>query len=281
VLFSAGFAPSVVPTGDEFAVAIALGLVMGLLFVAFTGRSWEPLLPLIGSFIIGCLALTVFRGAAVQVGPVLLMIPALFILIPGDYLSAAASELTVGLVSAGATRLVWAAFLLAEIVIGVEVAAQVTGNGQTALYAGTAPGTLPFWLIVLAWIPFTLGIAWTFGASLRNVPLMTALVIGTFLIYSGCTTLAGNTLGTLLAGTAAGAAASLLARAPGRPPRLELVLGPFFTLTVGSLGLRGVTELASGQALTGAHDLFDFLLIFPTVAFGLIAGYLLASGSGE
>jgi uncharacterized membrane protein YjjB (DUF3815 family) len=129
--------------------------------------------------------------------------------------------------------------------------------------------------------PLHPGIAWTFSASLRNVPLMAALVIGTFLIYSGVITLAGNILGTLLAGTAAGAAASLLARSLRRPPRLELVLGPFFTLTVGSLGLRGVTELASGQALTGAHDLLDFLLIFPTVAFGLIAGYLLASGSSE
>lgn len=73
----------------------------------------------------------------------------------------------------------------------------------------------------------------------------------------------------------------LLSRSPRRPPRLELVLGPFFTLTVGSLALRGVTELASGQALTGAKDLFDFLLIFPTVALGLIAGYLIASRSGE
>ncbi len=47
----------------------------------------------------------------------------------------------------------------------------------------------------------------------------------------------------------------LLARSPQRPRRLELSLGPFFTLTAGSLGLRGVTELISGDVISGAHDL--------------------------
>jgi hypothetical protein len=46
---------------------------------------------------------------------------------------------------------------------------------------------------------------------------------------------------------------------------------------VGSLGLRGVTELISGDVITGAHDLVAFLLIFPTVAFGLLAGFLLVA----
>jgi len=277
VLFSAGFAPSVVPTGSEVIIAVALGLVIGTLFVTATGRYWEPLLPLAGSFVIGCLTLTVFYGTAAKVGPVLLMIPALFVVIPGDYLSAAVGELAVGRISAGSARLVWAVFLLAQLIVGVELAAQVTGKGRTSLYAGSAPGTLPFWVIVLAWIPFSLGLAWAFNASVRNVPLIAVLVVGTFLVYSGVAAVGGDLLATLLAGAAAGAASALLARSPRRPPRLELSLGPFFTLTVGSLGLRGVTELISGDVITGAHDLAAFVLIFPTVAFGLLAGFLLAA----
>ncbi len=106
---------------------------------------------------------------------------------------------------------------------------------------------------------------------------MAVLVVGTFLVYSGVATIGGDLLATLLAGAAAGAASALLARSPRCPPRLELSLGPFFTLTVGSLGLRGVTELISGNVITGAHDLAAFILIFPTVAFGLLAGFLLTA----
>jgi len=277
VLFSVGFAPSVVGSIAEVAVTLVLALVMGVLFVAFSGRRWEPLLPLIGSFAVACLALTVFADVAERVGPVLLMVPALFVVIPGDYLSAAAGELAVGRISAGASRLVWALFLLVELIVGIALAAQVTGAQDWTLNDGTAPGTLPFWVIVLAWIPFTLGLAWAFNAGMRNVPVMAALVMTTYLLYAGTAKLAGDVIGTLVAGTVAGLAATILARRPQLPPRLELILGPFFTLTVGSLGLRGVTQLISGHPIGGAKTLTDFLLIVPTVAFALLIGYLLAS----
>ncbi|NUT44942.1 MAG: threonine/serine exporter family protein [Thermoactinospora sp.] len=275
VLFTACFAPSLVPTWTELLTTVVLGAVMGVLFVAFTGRRWEPLLPLIGSFVIGCLTLTVFADAAYATGPVMLMLPALFIVIPGDYLSAASAELAVGRISAGATRLVWASFILVQIIIGVELAAQATGAGRQALFEASQPGTLPFWFIVLAWIPFTVGLALTFNASLRNVPIMAALTMGTYLLYAGFAKLGGDLVGTLVAGAALGAAATLLSRSPALPPRLELVVGGFFTLTVGSLGLRGVTALIGGHPIVGAQDLFSFLLIVPTVALALLAGFLL------
>lgn len=280
VLFSAGFAPSVVGRPSEVLVTLVLALVMGVLFVGFSGRRWEPLLPLVGAFIVGCLAFTLFWDVAVQVGPVLLMVPALFVVIPGDYLSAAAGELAVGRISAGASRLVWAVFLLVELIVGIALAAQVTGADGRSLAVGTAPGTLPFWMIVLGWVPFTVGLALAFNVSLRNVPLMALLVVGTYLIYAGVARLAGDVLATLIAGAVAGAVGTRLAQSPSRPPRLELMMGPFFTLTVGSLGLRGVSQLLSGHPISGAQTLGDFLLIVPTVALGMLMGYLATSGDG-
>ncbi|WP_327088944.1 threonine/serine exporter family protein [Nonomuraea sp. NBC_01738] len=276
-LFAAGFAPSLVPAWYELGTSLILGAVMGVLFVAFSGFRWEPLLPLIGSFVIACLTLTVFSDAAARSGPVMLMLPALFVLIPGDYLSAAAAELAVGRISAGATRLVWASFTLVQIIVGVELGAQLAGEGRQSLFEGSAPGTLPFWVIVAAWVPFTLGLAWTFNASLRNVPLMAALVIGTYLLYAGFARLAGDLIGTLVAGAALGVVGTLLARSPSMPPRLELVAGGFFTLTVGSLGLRGVTSILGGHPIVGVKDLADFMLIVPSVALGLLAGFLLVA----
>ncbi len=61
-------------------------------------------------------------------------------------------------------------------------------------------------------------------------------------------------------------------RAPGRPPRLVLFLGGFFTLTVGSMGLRALTSLAGGHVLHGFRDLMDFVAVVTTIAVGLLIG---------
>ncbi|WP_426364728.1 hypothetical protein [Streptomyces sp. E-08] len=60
-----------------------------------------------------------------------------------------------------------------------------------------------------------------------------------------------------------------------------IVLGGFFTLTVGSLGLRALTSLAGGHVLHGFHDLMDFVTIVTTIAVGLLAGAALLPARGE
>src|SRR5690348_154882 len=52
ILFTAGFAPSVVRTGSEVVATVLLGAVMGVLLVSFEGRRLEPLLPFAGGFLL-------------------------------------------------------------------------------------------------------------------------------------------------------------------------------------------------------------------------------------
>ncbi|MFB7560494.1 hypothetical protein [Streptomyces brevispora] len=59
-------------------------------------------------------------------------------------------------------------------------------------------------------------------------------------MQSALTKFAGET------GSTFAAAATLIARGPRRPPRLILILPGFFTLAVGSLGMRGLTTLVGG-----------------------------------
>ncbi|GAB3655572.1 hypothetical protein GCM10027589_14790 [Actinocorallia lasiicapitis] len=276
VLFSVGFAPSVVPSLREFGAALLLGLVMGVLFVLAEGRRWEPMLPFVGGFVVGVVALTVLAGPAARTGPVLLMIPALFVVIPGDFLSAAAGELAVGRISAGATRLIWSVFMLAELVIGVYLAAIVTGRGEQALFEGSGQGSLPFWVVVVAWIPFSAGLAFAFNARARNIPLIAVSSIGTFLAFAATRHFTNDLVATLVAAALLGEGAAWAARRPSMPPRLVLLAGGFFVLTVGSLGLRGLTDILGGEPLDGARQLADFLLLFPAVAGGLVAGFLVA-----
>jgi hypothetical protein len=66
---------------------------------------------------------------------------------------------------------------------------------------------------------------------------------------------------------------------PRRPPRLLLVLGGFFVLTVGGMGVRGVTALMGGDVVNGLRTLSDFLLQVPTVALAIAVGVLLSGGT--
>src|SRR5215213_4191909 len=103
--FAAGFAPSVVASWGEVGAAAALGVVMGLLLVATQGRPLEGLLPFIGAFVITTLGITMLSGLVGSTGVTLIVLPALFITVPGDTLSAAAAELLGMRLTAGAARL--------------------------------------------------------------------------------------------------------------------------------------------------------------------------------
>jgi uncharacterized membrane protein YjjP (DUF1212 family) len=273
VLFTVGFAPSVVATTGEVAATIILGTVMGVLLVSLEGRRLEALTPFIGAFVLTLIAALLLTGLATRTGVVLVVVPALFIVVPGDYLSAAAAELIAGRITSGATRLVYAALVLALIVVGIAAAAEITGNDRLLTETPVEP-TLPFIAVVLAWVPFSVGLVLAFNAPLAALPWLVPTVIGTFLVQQGATRLVGDITGTLAAGIALGAFAGIASRPPGRPPRLVLLLGGFFVLTVGGLGLRGATALLGDDIISGFADLRDFLVQMPSVAIALAIGVL-------
>ena len=111
-------------------------------------------------------------------------------------------------------------------------------------------------------------------APLSTLPWLVPTVIGTYLVQQGATRLVGDITGTLLAGIALGTLAGIASRPAGRPPRLVLLLGGFFVLTVGGLGLRGATALLGDDVGSGFGDLRDFLVQMPSVAISLAIGLL-------
>ena len=272
-LFAAGFAPSVVASWGEVGAAAVLGIVMGLLLVATQGRPLEGLLPFLGAFVITTLGITTLSGLAGSTGVTLIVLPALFITVPGDTLSAAAAELLGMRLTAGAARLVFALFTLGLIVIGIVAAAGVTGHVDY-LFETVPPPQLHWLVVILAWVVFCVGLVLAFNAELRVLPWLIPSVIVTFLLQQGATVIAGSVVGTLVAGAILGAYANLVGAHPERPPRLVLVLGGFFVLTVGGLGVRGVTAFFGGDPISGLQNLGDFALQVPTVALALAIGVI-------
>jgi uncharacterized membrane protein YjjP (DUF1212 family) len=277
VLFAGGFAPSVVATTSEVVAAVVLGFVMGLMLVAFDGRAAEPLLPAVSAAVLTTITFAVMPDIVDLAGPVLVVIPALFVVLPGDTLSAGAAELLAGRITSGTGRLVWSFLVLAQMVVGIVAATEVVGPGLEALTEQEVPAQLPFVAVLLAWIPFTAGLALVFRARASDLGWVLGGVLGTFLAQQAVTRAVGDVTGTLVAGALLGAYASWVSRRGHRPPRLVIALGGFFVLTVGALGLRGVTALIGGQPITGVENLVDFLLQVPTVALGIGIGFLVAS----
>ena len=274
-LFAAGFAPSVVATWSEAGAAALLGLVMGVLVVSAAGRPLEGLLPFFGAVIVTTLGLTVLSGLAEETGVTLMVLPALFIVVPGDTLSAAAGELLDGHLTAGTVRLVFGFLTLGLIVIGIVAATDITGHGE-ALVETLPPPELPLVIVLAGWVVFCAGLVLAFNAEPGVLLWLVPGVLVTFLLQQGVTRLAGAVIGTLLAGAVLGACANLVGAHPRRPPRLILLLGGFFVLTVGGVGVRGVTSLLGGDIVTGLQNLSDFALQVPTVALSIAAGVILS-----
>ena len=61
---------------------------------------------------------------------------------------------------------------------------------------------------------------------------------------------------------------------PHLPAWLILLLGGFLVLTVGGVGIRGITALFGGDAVSGLKDLADFGLQVPTVALAIAIGVI-------
>jgi uncharacterized membrane protein YjjP (DUF1212 family) len=274
-LFAAGFAPSVVASWGEVGAAALLGLLMGLLVVAAGGTRLEGLVPFLGAFAVTVLGLTVLSGLAGTTGVTLLVIPALFITVPGDTLSAAAGELLTGRITAGATRLLLGLFILGLIVIGIVAAAGVTGHTE-ALSETLPEPDLPYAVLLAGWVVFSAGLVLAFNAEPIVLVWLVPSVIATFLIQQGATHLAGSVVGTLVAGAVLGAFAHLVDAVEQAPPRLILLLGGFFVLTVGGLGVRGVTAIFGGDVVSSVQNLADFGLQVPTVALALALGVIIS-----
>jgi uncharacterized membrane protein YjjP (DUF1212 family) len=282
-LFAVGFAPSVQETWREVATAAFLGAIMGVMFIAadWAGGA-RVLLPIAGTLVVAIIAFEALHVQDAQGGPVLLMIPGLFVLIPGDLLCAATAEIAVGQFTPGAVRLAQAAVTLIQLAAGVVIAAELTGVGLRALSQPAPPGhSLPGWLLPVAWIPFTIGLALTFSARVRDVPWMLLLVYLAWgvqelvLAHSLVVPQEGETGATaavFIAAAVLALAAGLLEQFRDLPPRGVTILAGFFALTVGSVALRGLTTLAGDPRVQGYSDIRNAVEETVGLTLGLIMG---------
>lgn len=275
-LFSAGFGVSVQATWQEALFTAGLGLAVGVLVVA-AGRwqRWEPLAPLVASLLVGLVVLTAAREDWIDGGPIPLMIPALFMFIPGDALSAAMLELTEGRITAGAARLVQSFAVLGVLAFGALLAVEFLGLDHAALFEAPVDGNLGGLAPWVGWGVFVVGVMLAFSMRPADLPWAAAAVFGTYVVLRLGTNAFGEVAGTFLAATALTATTDLLGRHDKRPPTFVMFLGAFFVLTSGGVGLRGLETWIGGDTVTAAADLGDMFALLAALSLGLLVGGLL------
>ena len=273
MLFAAGFAPSIQANWTEVGVSLILGAVMAVVYlIGERIQMLRVMLPLVASSAVALVGFGVLHIHHVSGGPVLVMVPALFVMIPGDFLCAAAAEIAVGQFTVGTIRLAQSFFVLFQLAGGVLVGAALTGVSTHALVSSTTVNNIPWGISVAAWIPFTLGMVLIFCARAKDTLWLLLGVYVAFGVQLLFAWLFGAPAGTFVAAAVLTILGTLLARSPSRPPSLVIILGGVFVLTVGSMALRGLTTAAGGNLLESFKDFTDFVLIAGGLSFGLIVG---------
>ena len=184
-------------------------------------------------------------------------------------------ELAEGHLSSGATRLVYTMFVLLMLYAGVVFGVVLTDTDPDTIFETAAASELPALALWAGWALFALGFMLAFAAPMRLFGWVLAIAYVTFGVQQLAARAFGAAFGAYAAATVMIMVAWLVSRAPRRPPVIVLALCAFFVLTVGSLGLRGLTSWIGGNAIEGFQDLGQMFTIGTAIALGMLTGTVL------
>jgi len=173
-----------------------------------------------------------FKHNVVDQNPGILIVPSLFVFIPGDSITMQAVEVMEGYWSSGVSRLFYSIMMLVMAAAGALLGAGITGLSESALDPGDYTQTFPWWAIYPGRVAYAVGTLLTFNGYARDIPVTAIITLATGGIAQGIARLVGEDFGTLVASILGVTILSALAaRKPDRPPAYVYMAAPFFTLT--------------------------------------------------
>ena len=271
VAFTVGFGISVQATWQQVGVSALTGLLVGLLVVAGDGRPRLVLVsPFLCSLLVSAVVIELYEHNLLAGGPIQLIVPALFFFIPGDAISAAALELSLNRMTAGAARLVYSLVVLLVLAFGALIATVVLRVPQSDLFDVTVPGNLGTLGVWGGWVLFAVGVMLTFSMAPRDFPWALGLILLTAATTEVGTRAFGDPAGTFLGAIIMMTTALLLGRRPALPPAYVLYLGAFYVLTPGSHGLRGLASWVGGAPIQGITEISDMFGLTAATAVGML-----------
>ena len=268
---SAGLSLILQPAPLTLLMAVLLGAMVGVMCeLARRNDAVQQLLPTLCAFTVSLVAFTAADWLHIADASLRALAPPLATFLPGAAITLAVAELSSRQLVSGASRLVSGLMRMAQLAFGILVAAQVAGISDSHLSVAHVDRLGP-WAPWLGIALYGVGAMLSFGSPTRFLPWMLAMLT---IAYLG--QLAGNAvLGTYAAGFGGGFALTVcalaVARRPGSPAAISLILPGFWLLVPGSLGLMGVTEVLGTDSTT----VFTGTLIsMISIALGVQSGLL-------
>lgn len=258
--------------GELFATGF-IGLVVGCISHLCASR---PNLAPSTEAVCALAATTLAYGISSLVFPMAVqtvVLASLIVLLPGLSLTTAINELSTQHLVSGVARFAGAFAVLLKLTFGVLAGTQVALLfGWTVVATDATP--VPYWLLWVSLIGAAFGFAINFSAPWRDVPLVMAAAITSYLITRYIGPAVGSDFGVFIAALIACAAGNLYARIWHRPGALIRLPG-IILLVPGSVGFRSLTHAFERDIFMSLDTGFTLLTILITLVAGILFGNLL------
>lgn len=271
ITLSAGIAPLIGGGWREMLLALVLGSLTGFMVLWLKkhlerSRLAAPMAATIVTFL-GVL----WCGFDPATALVPAVIASIIALVPGMDLTTAARELATGHLVSGSSRLAFAITIFALLVLGL-ILGGLAGQSLVGTVALTTASPGPFWLPGLGVLLAALGLMLLNQAHLRD---WIWILLACLVAYAGARlglALQAPVVGAFVGALAVGLAGNLFSALSGRPGSIMHLPG-LILLVPGSIGLRGLATLVSGDVVTG----LETAAIAGMIAAALTTGIILAS----
>jgi len=286
-------------TGDVF-VAATLGLLTGCLSLACArSDAWRHVTEPLAAFLVSTVALTVDVATHTGTGYAT-SLAGLVVLLPGLTFTVALAELSSRHLASGTARLSGAlvVFLLLGFglalgaKLGSDIGASIASNVGQSITATVAPdlvsatdtghwlphASLPFWTEWVALLVAPLAFTVLLNAEARDAAWIVLACAAAYLTSRFAGAAMGEELGAFLGAFVVSAGSNLIARYFRRSAMVTVVPG-LLILVPGSIGFRSVTSLLGQEVEVGVATAFRVLIIGISLAAGLLAGNVVASGA--
>lgn len=272
-LIGAGVAALLRLGWPEFVATAVIGLVVGCLSHVFTAR---PDLNAATEAVCALVATVLAYGISSLVHPLavqMVTLASIIVLLPGLSLTTAINELSTQHLVSGVARMAGAFAVLLKLTFGVVAGTQLAQLlGWTVVSADTA--VLPYWVLWLSLVAAAFGFAVNFSSPWRDVPLVMASAMGSYLITRLVGPALGNDFGVFLAALIACAAGNLYARLRRRPGALIRLPG-IILLVPGSVGFRSLSHAFERDVFMTLDTGITLLTVLITLVAGILFGNLL------
>ncbi len=271
---AAGLSMILQPGWPNVAVSmVAVLAVLGLLRAAERFPALRTLLPTVAAFVVALLVFTAADLGLVE-GPLRTVLPPLAVLLPGALIVTGVSELAAGHMQAGSSRLAYGGVQLGLFALGLLAAVTVLRVPSEQLLNVRVDG-IGWWSAPVGLLLVCGGICLMEGVPLRMAGWVLLVLLLTFAAQVAGQQLGSIGVGAFLGATTASLGATVVELRRPSLARLVVFLPSFWLLVPGSLGLVGVTQLATDQGGAGQATL-GVLGVVSAIVLGLLVGSALS-----